>query len=258
MTKVYLKYLFKNPMFYICILLVTGTAIFQMINRNIGTGNSLFYAQNSAVTSIDILILFNFERKIFAFLSAIPFNARFSSEWLSNSKYYIVARKNADGYIRSHLIVCCISSFLVVALGLTIYSVIISANVSLYNSNDTVLGFEGLFEKGYYIAYLALKIILYSLSNTLWCVCGLLSSVFFTNTYIALCSPFIFGFIIENLTYHFPQGINVFAHSTGTALVGKSVTVQIILSFLFWAITISAVGFLFIKFARRKILNADS
>lgn len=259
MIKVYLKYLFKNPWLYVCSLLVAGTALFEMINRNIGTGNSLFYAQGSTISSINTLFYFDFERKIIALLAAVPFNARFSAEWLSNSNYYIITRKNSTEYLRSHLIVSCLSSFLVVALGLTIYAVILTANIPIYlNSNEVNMSFGSILEKGYYTLYIAIKIVIYSLSNTLWCVCGLLCSVFFTNPYIALCSPFIFGFLIENLTYRFPEYANAFLISAGVAFPEHNLTFQIVYSILFWVIQISLIGFLFFKYARRKIINADS
>ena len=197
----------------------------------------------------DILIGLESYRNMLVLIAALPFAANFTDEWNAKVTANCVTRKSAEDYACANVIMCFISAFMTVFVSYMIYALFRSASMPIYIDDFTYMS-HGLTTD---LLLLTGKVFVYASSCAAWAVMGLAASAFFPSKYIAVCSPFMFSYIFERLTKHFPDRFNL------PGLAKSSSDMEPLPEFL-WANFIfmfiaAACGVIFIIKVKRRVEN---
>lgn len=192
MLKAYFFKLTHSPIFYLTPLAVLALSLYCMCSE----------AQRIAdiLTGIDKLISFEFYRKMFVLLAALPFASNFANEWNTKTITNCVTRKNVVSYALYNAIVCFLSAFAAVFSGIMLCVLIRMPFKPLFSSSNSVPPYGVLNENGFSLLTAVLIVFVYALSCAMWSVMSLAATAFFPSKYISVCAPFVFSYIIERFT----------------------------------------------------------
>lgn len=196
MIKSYFFKLFHSPIFYLTPLAVFAVSLY-----------SVFYGGHTfadILSEIDYLISFEFFRKMFVLLAALPFASNFANEWNSKAVINCITRKKTGNYAFCNAAVCYLSAFAVIFAGLMICVLFRMPFKPLFAGDVPIPPYGVLCKNGYALFALALIVFVYAASCAMWAVMGLTATAFFTNKYVAVCAPFVFSYIIERFTKFLP------------------------------------------------------
>ncbi len=119
MTKGYLYKLVRSPLTYIGVL-----GVFAVCLANL---RGLLINEHTTVMSrIDLFLDLDAFRKLTVIFAAVPFTANFADEWKNNVTVFCVSRKGIKKYAASNVLLCAVSSFLSVFLGIMLYMLVMS------------------------------------------------------------------------------------------------------------------------------------
>lgn len=247
--KTYMIQVFHSPLFWISVLLTAVTASFHLIYQS--------EAIADVVNAFLLLLHLDAFRKILPLFAAFPFVAQFSKEWKSRIFDSILYRSNVHSYVTSQICTCAVSSFLVCFLGLMMFVVY----ARIQKPWDTGL-FEPCPPYGFWLShgmpfgYIIIISSIFSLSCSLWSMCGLALSAIFPNIYVALVSPFICSYLVEHLTNQCPAYMKFFTMTLGVQVLNtKSGIVNYLYTFAFYLFWIILVGTVFGLIIRKRVRN---
>lgn len=238
--------LLRSPSFYAAFLMVLGLSLFSRVEQGYGNISS----------NISGLMMFMSYRKMYVIAAALPFTANFANEWNSGAITNCITRKSVIDYARSNVVVCYISSFVMVFAGMMGFVFIMSARMPMYNYDDLVnLGstYDIVAANGLPLLALTLTIFIFASSCAMCSVLGITASAFIPNKYVALCAPFVFSYLIERLSTFLPERFSyrVLAYS---CIVDDPIFVFLWSNFVF--IAVSAIcGVIFTIAVRRRVEN---
>lgn len=215
----------------------------------------------------DILYLYKYSSMSSAFnmltvlFCVLPFTTSFCNDWDSQFIRASVIRSGVDRYGFSKLIACAFSSGIAIALGTTLFILLLLLKVPLvFTSTDNfqffatrTIGGSFLLNKQY-IIYFAVNIYLGFLAGAFWSVVGLCASTYMLNRFIALCTPFIAHYFLNLITYSFPIWLRLNVITQGRCILGGTLWSLVYITFLFCILT-CGVGLLFIRNVRRRLAN---
>lgn len=196
MIKSYLFKLLHSPIFYLTTLAVFAVSFY-----------SVFYGVHTfadILSEIDYLISFEFFRKMFVLLAALPFASNFANEWNSKTITNCVTRKNVVKYALDNAIVCFLSAFTAVFTGIFFCVLIRLPFKPLYFGTNPLPPYGVLNENGFPLLTAVLIVSVYALSCAMWSVMSLAATAFFPSKYIAVCAPFVFSYIFERFSKFVP------------------------------------------------------
>lgn len=196
MIKSYFFKLIHSPIFYLTPLAVLAVSLYSM-----------FYGVHTLVdilSEIDYLISFEFFRKMFVLLAALPFASNFANEWNSKTITNCVTRKNVVNYALDNAIVCFISAFASVFMGIMLSVLIRMPFRPLFSGSDPLPPYGVLNVNGFPLLTAVLIVFIYALSCAMWAVMSLAVTAFFPSKYIAVCAPFVLSYIVERFTKFVP------------------------------------------------------
>ena len=245
----YMKKNFCSFIFWISIFLTAITASFH-----------LYYEPNASVDTVDALLLLlhlDAFRKIIPLFAAFPFAAQFAKEWKSRMFDSIVYRSNVKSYATAQTVACVVSSFLVCFLGLLLFLGYARLQKPLYTGSFYPVAPYGIWlENGLPWMYLLSVSSIFSLSCTLWSMCGLALSAFFPNIYVALISPFICSYLVEHLTNQFPSYLRFFTMALGVQVLHtESGIANYLYTIFFYFVCILLVSAIFRFIVRKRVRN---
>lgn len=205
MVRAYLYKTIRSPLLYIGILGVIAIC-FTMFNAI-----TPYTHYSSVVEEIEAFLIFEQMYKIIPVFAALGFTANFAEEWKSKAAMSAVARCGAFNYAIAQVIICYISSVVIVFSGMMLFAGIYSFFLPIYYDNGNPLSQPyGVFvEMGVPILEIAAVVTVFAVSCAAWCVMGLMLSAFFPNKYIAICAPFAASYIIERPTLSLPAPLNL-------------------------------------------------
>lgn len=245
----YCKKLFHTPALYLCILGITLTCMIRNFTENI--------TYNSVVYSLDLLLDLDMYRKIIPFFAAIPFAANFCREYISGITKFCIIRSDNASYILSNFVMGAVSSFVVTFLGLMIYVMILAFRMPLYYSlgNPTAEPYGVFLDGNKPIIYIIIKAVIYSVSVSMWVCSGITFSAFLPSPYIAVCSPFIFSYILEEITLNFSDCLNLWYLSTGRDVLNSTAGITFFYTLFLFILIISVLGKIFSYAVKRRITD---
>ncbi len=192
MFKAYLFKLTRSPILYLTPLTVFALSLYCMC----------FGVHKFAdiLTEIDYLISFEFYRKMFVLLAALPFASNFANEWNSKTITNCVTRKDVVSYAWDNAVVCFFSAFASVFSGIMLSVLVRMPFKPLFSGSNPVPPYGVLNEKGLPLLSAFLIVFVYALSCAMWSVMSLAATAFFPSRYIAVCAPFVFSYIVERFS----------------------------------------------------------
>ncbi|MCM1167141.1 MAG: hypothetical protein NC299_16030 [Lachnospiraceae bacterium] len=193
MLRAYFYKLIHSPLFYVGALASTALSFYGMRTHG---GGSVF-------DDVDILIGLQNYRKMFVLFASLPFVSNFADEWNTKTVTNCVTRRDADSYAAANIVMCYLSAFAAVFIGIMIYVLFQLTQMPLYDENSFFPPYGALLEKAPMLAITAVAFV-YASSCGMWAVMGLTASAFFPSKYAAFCAPFVFCYIIERFTEILP------------------------------------------------------
>lgn len=244
MIRTHLYRSLRSPAFYIAILVTLG---FSSVN--------IFKDDYTCVVDcLNGMIRLVKNRIVYAIAAALPFAANFADEWNSKAIVNCVTRKNVISYARSNVAACYISAFLPVFIGLTIFIIIRSTQEDpLFGDTPVVTAHEIVAENSFPFLALMMIVFVFASSCAACAVVGLTVSAFLPNKYVAVCSSFVFCYIVIRVCKFLPDRIS-FDALAYSSLEGSPVPVFLWENFFF--IAFSAVcGVIFTFKVKRRVEN---
>ena len=199
MFRAYLFKLFRLPYLYIGIAGVIGVCSLRLLPSA--------YKGIDVMTEKELLRSIDGYRKLFVILGALPFAANFSDEWNSMVTTSCVTRKGAGRYSAVNVVMCYVSSFAAVFIGMMLFVGIYSAFYPFYypcgGSLSAPYDVLGAFPD------VTARTFVFAASCAMWAVMGLMMTAFFPSKYIAICAPFVFSYAVERISLNFPYDLNL-------------------------------------------------
>ena len=247
--KAYACGLLRSPLFWISLFLTALTGSFHLIYQPMNT--------NEAVTTFEIFINVDAYRKLLPFLTALPFAAQFAKEWKSRFFDSILYRSNFHGYVRTHIAVCAVSSFSVCFLGMILFFIYASIRQPIYTGGYYPVPPYGFWlAKGLPIMFILTHAFIFSLSCTMWSICGLAVSALFPNVYVALSAPFICSYLVEHLTNRCPSYLRFYSMALGGQILStESGISNFLYTLLFYAFWITVFALIFRMILGKRVRN---
>lgn len=249
MFRAYIYKLLHSPVIYLCILGVTAICATRFIDRSISASDVL--------GEMDILLDIDAFRKTITIFGAVPFAANFSDEWTNACANNCIVRCGIKRYALSNVIVCAVSSFLTIFAGMMIFMGIYSAYVPFYipDPNPAPPPYGVFIEKGYPIVYSMLRVLVFSLSCSMWSLSGLAISALFPNKYIAICTPFVASYVLERITMECPDVFNLWYLSLSNISICGNPYITLFYSLFVFVSLSAALGNVFYYLLRKRVRN---
>ena len=211
-------------------------------------------SDTSSAYIIDLMINLGMFKKIIVFFAAVPFAKVFYEDYTSRYINSVVLRSGEKKYIISNMICCVTSGFSAVFLGITIFFSILSffyppqayETVGIYST----VALENP------IIYVLIITSIFSLYASMWTAAGLALSSIIPDKYIALGSPLILGYLLEELTDRFPSYLNLYKLSHAYEVFENSVIINYLYTIAVFLFAITVSGCIFSYVVKRRIRNA--
>lgn len=244
---------FRFPAFYLSILGVCLICCFSIKDEY-----SLSKSMSSAYHFFDLLIGFTMYKKLIVLIAAIPFTASFCSDW--NCQYIkpIVIRSGIFQYSFAKVFTCFLSSFLVVFIGLSLFIMLLVTQIPLYPNSAEPFAtppFAELAQGSFPILYIAAEGFVFSLAASFWSVVGLAVSAYIPNRFVAISTPLIASYILEELTSFFPDWLNLYYLTRSSDVLHQGAVVSFCYFFLIFVVLSFFVGIIFYRQVRRRMRN---
>lgn len=252
MTKAYLHKFLRSPSLYISVLGVTAVCATHFLRGDI--------ALNSVVYQIDLFLSLDTYRKAICIFGALPFAANFAVEWNSSVTNGCITRRGVKKYAISNVVICALSSLLVVFVGMMIFCGVYSMFIPVYNSGDANMIFPpyGVFlSAGMPWLYIAAYSLVFAASCSMWAVMGMMLSAVFPNKYIAVSSPFIASYVVERISMQFPDKLNLWYLSLSRITIYNPVITVLYNAGVFASITVLC-GIAFTSIVKRRVCGEIS
>lgn len=138
-----------------------------------------------------------------AIMAAIPFATNFCQETEGGLTVYKISRCGSRAYIRSKFLVASLLGGLTLFLGGLIFILPLTAYLPIVTPaklfESEWIPFYQALAYGNGVLYLVIVLYISFLNGALWGSVGLCASAFFPNSYVAICAPFIFRFILVQI-----------------------------------------------------------
>lgn len=220
--------------------------------------NGIFINEHTTVLErIDLFLDLDAFRKLVTIFTAVPFTANFADEWKHNITTSCISRKGIKKYALSNLSFCVITAFLAVFIGIMLYMLLAAAFSEFDRPGkyfDDILPYSELMDTGVRWLYPVLRVVVFSASCAVWCSMGLMLSAIVPNKYIAICSPVVASYVIEQMLFQSSKYINPVTLSLSNCRIGSSVTTFLYTMLVFAGIT-AVCGFLYYYFLRKRVQN---
>ena len=207
----------------------------------------------NSVYIIDLMIHLGMFKKVMVFFAAIPFVTVYCQDYNSGYIKSLIVRSSERNYAWSNVIVCALSGFTAVFAGMVAYFFIVSffcppqayETAGVYS--DVALNSP--------ILYVLLIVGVFSLYATMWTIVGLTLSSVLPDNYVALGSPLIFGYILEEMTLGLPSYLNLYNLSHSFAVFDKSPLLNCFYTIGVFILIMAISGCAFSHFVKRRSRN---
>lgn len=207
----------------------------------------------------ELLVNLSMFKKVLVMLAAIPFTASFCSDW--NCQYIrpVVVRSGVRKYAWSKVLVCAVSSFAAIFVGMLLYAGLLSIqlNLPLYSKNPinppappygSLLGSVPLL-------YLMIILAIFSLAAALWCVVGLMMSAFIPNRFVAIATPLIASYLLEELSQGLPPWLDLYYLTRARNVIGLGAGLSFAYTSFVFLLLMFFAGLVFVRTVKRRVRN---
>lgn len=212
---------------------------------------------------LDILIGLSVFKKLIVIFAALPCVTGFYDDWKHQYIKNLVIRTGKKDYILSKIIVCSTSSFLVVFIGIVLFIsglIITGTDYSgIYKSgalNEAMPYGELLYQNSFW--YICIIASIYAYSMAVWVMSGLMISAYIPNGFVAVCTPLIFSYLLEEITAFFPPYLNMYLLAKGRDILGRSAEYSYAYTVFVFALLVFGEGYIFSRRVKRRLENEIS
>ncbi len=207
----------------------------------------------SSVYVIDVMLNLGLLKKVLVFFAALPAVTLYCQDQNSGFIRSIVVRSGIRNYTRSSFLACAVSGFVSLFSGLVIFFGIVSVfcPVKSYEAGGI---YDGIAQSAP-ILYTLIELSIFSFYCTMWTMVGFALSSVIPNKYVALGSPLIFGYLLEELTDKFPTYLNLYRLSHCSDVFAKSAATDYLYTIGLFLLVIVFSGVMFSYFAGRRNRN---
>ena len=253
--RIYTAYLKKTLLSPITCISVLGVALVCLFGCTTGVGN----VSSGVFDAFNVMLDLSSYRKFILFFASLPFVSCFAQEWSQGTPTQIIVRSNAKSYIAAHIIITFVSAFLTCLIGILLCIGLFCLKYPFYPISFTNQYSEPFLKllnsKETIIQYFIFRSVNFSFSIAAWSLSGLALSSIFLNTFMAVCAPLVFSYIIEMITIESSVLPNLWHLSLSYTTISENTWIAeayIILSFSVLSIIFSLI---FRQFAKRRIAN---
>lgn len=249
------KRIFSSPKIYLSVL---GVALLCYIStqKYIHGGEDIYYI-------LDLLIGLSVFKKLIVIFAAVPCVTGFYDDWKHQYIKNLVVRTGKKNYMLSKIIVCVTISFLVVFIGILLFLcglIITGTDYSgIYRSgalNEVMPYGVLLYQNSFW--YVCTIVSIYALSMSVWVMSGLMISAYIPNSFVAVCSPLIFSYLLEEITAFFPTYLNMYLLTKGSNILGKNAVCSYIYTIFVFLLMVFGEGYVFRRRVKRRLENEIS
>jgi hypothetical protein len=212
----------------------------------------------SVLYVVDLLLGLSVFKKVVVIFAAVPFAAGFCSEWNTQYIRFLASRSGVVPYIWSKALVCLLSSFAVVCLGLLLFALLLSFFMPLLPDDPGAVAsfpFAGFLTGAVPQAGLLSIVCIFALGNSLWVACGLTLSAYLPNRYLAVLSPFVFSYILENMTLGFPPWADLYVLTRAREVLDLGPLANLAYSVIFFGLLVFLCGLVFSHRVKQRVRN---
>ena len=243
-----LAQIFSSYIFYLSIILVALVCY-------IATRQYIKPGFTDIVSIVELLIGLSMFQKLLLVLAAIPFVGSFCDEWNDGYIGNVVLRCGVKKYARAKIWSCALSSFLTMFLGITLYVLILSIKYKLFNYIDYKSDVYADLINISPLMYTYTNITIFSLGMSVWCVLGMVVSVYIPNKFVALSSPIILSYLLTEVTNKFPGFINMHSLVTLNLNLNKGMLINFTYNIGILIFLIILLALLFRRIVGRRVSN---
>ena len=240
-----LKRAFLSKWYIASIIATSAMCYFCSYEYLHGAGNSVYI--------FDVMLHLGLFKKVMVFFSAIPFVTVFCQDYNSGYIKSLILRGGERSYAWSNVIVCALSGFTAIFLGMLSYFCILSFFCPAQPYQVTGV-YSNVASNSPVLFFMIISVV-FSLYATMWSVVGLTLSSILPDNYVALGSPLIFGYILEELTFGFPSFINLYDLSHNVGLFKQSPLLNFLYTIGVFILIIAIAGCVFSYFVKRRSRN---
>jgi len=217
--------------------------------------------QASSVYFLNLLMGLSMFKKVLAILAAVPFVVSFCNDWNTQYIRFVVFRSGLKRYAWSKITVCFLSSFIATFFGLLLFLFFLGIFLPIFPVDPLIRGdivntpFGELSVGSFSILYPIARIFVFALGNSFWVVCGLALTAYLPNRFVALLSPFIFSYLLEEITATFPPWLSLYALTRGYNTSGFGALPDILCYLLIFGSLIFLCGLLFSHQVKKRMQN---
>lgn len=136
-------------------------------------------------------------------MAAIPFAANYCQEIAGGMSVYKIPRCGTRTYARSKFLVASMLGGLTLFLGGLLFMVLLGTYLPIVTPGKIFesqwIPFYHALTIGNGIPYMAIVLYISFIGGALWASVGLCASVYFSSSYVAICAPFIFRFVLTQI-----------------------------------------------------------
>ena len=207
----------------------------------------------NSVYIIDLMIHLGMFKKVMVFFSTVPFVTVYCQDCNSGYIKSLIVRSGERNYAWSNVIACTLSGFTAVFAGIIAYFGIVSffCPTQAYET----AGVYSNIALNLPIIYVLLLVGVFSLYATMWTIVGLALSSVLPDNYVALGSPLIFGYLLEEITLGLPPYLNFYNLSHSFAVFDNSAFFNCFYTTGVFILIIAISGCAFSHFVKRRSRN---
>lgn len=244
-----------SKLFFISIL---GVAVFCFVSVHQDIPITHLH-ETTVINMIDLLFCLSMFKKILIIFASIPIVAIFCTDWIYQYIRPVIMRGGIKRYIWTKIFICQLASFFVVFIGMFLFVFVMSCFSPLADSDvNAYVGweaFESLLLNKQNFLYLFLNIFIFSLGISFWVVLGMTISAYIPNQFVAIISPFIVAYLLEEFTSLMPLSINLFYLTRVQFDTGNGNIITFLYYIFIFELLIILSGFLFSYQVKRRIRN---
>jgi hypothetical protein len=239
---------------------VLGVFLFSVFSMfDVYTGSFIAVLPYTDVISL-LRLLFGLSlfKKVLVIFAAAPFVSSFCGDWNTQYIRFLVARCGVFRYVASKVVVCFLSSLAVVFLGLLLFVLGLLPFTPLTPDDLTPLAgppFGMFLTDGLPVLYLLVLCFLFALGNSFWAVCGLTVSAYIPNRFVAILSPFLLSYILEEITSPLPPWINLYRLTRVYDVIGQGPLLTFLYYLLIFGVLIFLCTLLFSRQVKKRVHN---
>ena len=216
-------------------------------------------SQANVIDMIVLLFGLSMFKKILIIFASIPIVSTFCQDWNSQYIRSVIIRVGSCKYILSKILVCHLVSFSVIFVGMLLFLLVMSffSPLALHDVNYYVgwKPFGSFLLNGQSVLYIVLNTFIFSFGISLCVVLGMTISAYIPNQFVAIVSPFIVGYLMEEFTYSMPAFLNLFYLTRVQFDTGRGNTITFLYYIVVFELLIAISGFLFAYQVKRRVSN---